>query len=85
MENVAAHIERLARAFLQGVRDLKIDTKTPPSSVGPLVVLRSKDAPAVLEKLTARDIIPSVRHDGVRFAFHVYNTMDDVNTALDRA
>jgi selenocysteine lyase/cysteine desulfurase len=82
MENVAAHIERLARAFMQGVRDLKINTKTPPSTVGPLVVVRSTNAPAALEKLTARDVIPSVRHDGIRFGFHVYNTMEDVNTAL---
>lgn len=35
MENVAAQIEKLTRAFLQGVRDLRIETKTPSSSVGP--------------------------------------------------
>jgi selenocysteine lyase/cysteine desulfurase len=82
MENVASHIERLARAFMQGVRDLKINTKTPSSTVGPLVVLRSNDAPAALAKLMARGVIPSVRRDGIRFGFHVYNTMDDVRAAL---
>ncbi len=82
MENVAAQIERLTRAFLSGVRDLRIESKTPASSVGPLVVLRSKDAAAMLAKLTARGIMASTRRDGVRFAFHVYNTMDDVGTAL---
>jgi selenocysteine lyase/cysteine desulfurase len=82
MENVAAQIERLARAFLAGARDLKIESKTPASSVGPLVVLRSKDAPAMLAKLMARGIVASVRHDGIRISFHVYNTMDDVHTAL---
>ena len=46
MENVAAQIERLTRAFLKGARDLRIETKTPSSSVGPLVVLRSVDAAA---------------------------------------
>jgi selenocysteine lyase/cysteine desulfurase len=82
MDNVAGQIERLTRAFLKGVHDLRIHTKTPSSSVGPLVVLRSKDAAMVLANLTARGIVASTRRDGVRFAFHVYNTPDDVNTAL---
>lgn len=82
MNNVAAQIERLTRTFLEGIRDLRIHSKTPASSVGPLVVLRSKDAGALLAKLTARNIVASTRRDGVRFAFHVYNIMDDVHTAL---
>jgi selenocysteine lyase/cysteine desulfurase len=82
MENVASQIERLTRAFLKGACDLRIESKTPPSSVGPLVVLRAKDAAAVLAELTARGIAISTRRDGVRFAFHVYNTLEDVNFAL---
>jgi selenocysteine lyase/cysteine desulfurase len=82
MDNVAAQIERLTGAFLKGVCDLRIESKTPSSSVGPLVVLRAKDAGTVLAKLTARGIAASTRRDGVRFAFHVYNTPEDVNVAL---
>jgi selenocysteine lyase/cysteine desulfurase len=82
MENVAAQIECLTRAFLQGVHDLRIESKTPADSVGPLVVLRSRDAALLVDKLTARGIVTSSRLDGVRFAFHVYNTMDDIHTAL---
>src|SRR5580658_8649094 len=82
MDNVAAQIERLTQAFLSGVRDLRIDSKTPSSSVGPLVVLRARDAAAVLPKLTARGIAVSMRRDGVRFSFHVYNTLEDVDVAL---
>jgi len=82
MDNVATQIERLTGAFLKGVRDLRIDSKTPPSSVGPLAVLRATEAAAVLAKLTARGIAVSTRRDGVRFAFHVYNTLEDVNVAL---
>jgi selenocysteine lyase/cysteine desulfurase len=82
MENVAAQIERLTRAFIQGVRDLKIESKTPASSVGPLVVLRSSDPAAIIQKLQARGIVASIRGDGVRIAFHVYNTLEDVHTAL---
>ncbi|HEV3202688.1 MAG TPA: hypothetical protein VGZ73_32565, partial [Bryobacteraceae bacterium] len=82
MENIACQIERLTRAFHQGARDLGIETKTPAESVGPLVVLRSKDAAAMIARLSARGIVASARHDGVRFAFHVYNTMEDVDMAL---
>lgn len=82
MENIASQIERLTRAFHQGARDLGIGSKTPAASVGPLVVLRSKDAAAMIARLTARGIVASARHDGVRFAFHVYNTLEDVQTAL---
>jgi len=82
MENVAAQIARLTGAFMQGARDLGITSKTPPSSVGPLVVLRATDAAAALAKLIARGLAVSTRRDGVRFAFHVYNTMEDVNVAL---
>jgi selenocysteine lyase/cysteine desulfurase len=82
MENVAAQIERLTAAFLKGVRDLRIESKTPSSSVGPLVVVRSNDAAVMLAKLTARGIAASTRRDGVRFAFHVYNTLEDVDIAL---
>jgi selenocysteine lyase/cysteine desulfurase len=82
MENVAKQIERLTQALLHGVRNLRIETKTPASSVGPLVVLRSIDAQAMLAKLTARGVVASTRRDGVRLAFHVYNTMEDVDTVL---
>jgi selenocysteine lyase/cysteine desulfurase len=82
MHNVAAQIERLVRAFLSGVSAMGIATKTPSSSVGPLVVLRAKDAPAALDRLAARGIVVSTRLDGVRFAFHVYNDQMDVDRAL---
>jgi selenocysteine lyase/cysteine desulfurase len=81
-ENIAAQIERLTRGFLKGVGDLGIDCKTPSSSVGPLVVLRARDAGTVLAKLAARGIAVSTRRDGVRFSFHVYNTLKDVDVAL---
>lgn len=82
MQNVASQIERLTQALLSGVRTLRIETKTPGNSVGPLVVLRSHDAQAMLAKLTARGVVASTRRDGVRLAFHVYNTMEDVDTVL---
>ena len=82
MARVAAQIEHLARTFHEGARNLGIESKTPPSSVGPLIVLRSKDAASLVAKLAERGIMVSARRDGVRFAFHFYNHLEDVHTAL---
>ena len=82
MENVASQVERLTHAFVAGAKKLGVSSKTPADTVGPLVVLRSRDAGAMVARLAARGIALSARRDGVRFAFHVYNTMEDVETAL---
>jgi selenocysteine lyase/cysteine desulfurase len=82
LPNVAAQIAHLTSAFLRGARSLGIVSKTADSSVGPLVVLRSSDPPALVGRLNERGIIVSARRDGVRFSFHVYNNLDDVNTTL---
>jgi selenocysteine lyase/cysteine desulfurase len=82
MENVAAQIAQLTRYFLQGTRALGIASKTPDTSVGPLVVLRSTDSSALVNKLAERGIDVSARLDGVRFSFHVYNNFADIDGAL---
>jgi selenocysteine lyase/cysteine desulfurase len=82
MQNVAVQIAQLTRNFLQGTRALGIASKTPDLSVGPLVVLRSTDPAALVGKLAERGVLVSARQDGVRFSFHVYNNLADVNTAL---
>ncbi|HET9399600.1 MAG TPA: aminotransferase class V-fold PLP-dependent enzyme, partial [Candidatus Acidoferrales bacterium] len=82
LENVAAQIKRLAQALIAGAHDLGIHVKTPESSVGPLVVLQSRDVDAVIAKLAAQNIVVSGRHDGLRISFHVHNTLDDVQQVL---
>ena len=47
------------------------------------MVLRSNDAPTLVSRLAERDIAVSARRDGVRFAFHVYNAIEDVHAALE--
>ena len=83
MESVAAHIRELAQALLERARSLGICAKTPADSVGPLVVLQSTDSALLLQKLAERNIVASNRHDGLRLAFHVYNTMDDAEAVMD--
>lgn len=83
MENVAGHIKKLMQALLSAAQDLGIKVKTPSDSAGPLAVLQSKDSNLLVQKLAESDIIASNRHDGLRIAFHVYNTMDDVKAVVD--
>jgi selenocysteine lyase/cysteine desulfurase len=83
MENVAAHIKGLTQSLLSCARDLGIKAKTPADSEGPLVVLQSTDSNLLVEKLAEKDIVASNRHDGLRIAFHVYNTMDDVRAVVE--
>jgi selenocysteine lyase/cysteine desulfurase len=83
MENVAAHIKRLAQSLLSCARDLGIRAKTPADSAGPLVVLQCKDSELLVQKLAESDIVASNRLDGLRISFHVYNTMDDVKAVVD--
>jgi selenocysteine lyase/cysteine desulfurase len=82
LSNVAAQIAQLARALLLGTRKLGIQPKTPPDTVGPLVVLQCANAAAVVEKLAAGGVVCSSRHDGLRLSFHVYNTLEDVQAVL---
>lgn len=83
MENVAAHVRKLTQSLLNAALDLGIRAKTPADSAGPLVVLQSKDSNLLVQKLAESDIVASNRHDGLRIAFHVYNTMDDVKAVME--
>lgn len=80
---VAEHIQTLSRALIEGARNLEIEIKTPLDSVGPLVVLRMKDAEAMVQKMAANNIVVSSRMDGLRVSFHLYNTFNDIGAVLD--
>jgi len=82
LTEIAEHVAGLAAALVRGARGMGIELKTPTDSVGPLVVLKSKDSNALVAKLAAQQIVVSNRHDGLRIAFHVYNTLDDVGAVL---
>ena len=82
MCGIAEHIDSLAASLLAGVRELGIEIKTPPDSVGPLIVLRARNADALVQKLAKNGIVVSSRRDGLRISFHVYNTHEDVQLLL---
>jgi selenocysteine lyase/cysteine desulfurase len=83
MAKVAAHIRNLTQSLLSNARELGIRVKTPADSAGPLVVLQSKDSTLLIRKLAENDIVASSRHDGLRIAFHVYNTVDDMKAVVE--
>jgi len=83
MDNVASHVERLTQYLLNYAHDLGIVAQTPADSVGPLVVLQSKDSALLVQKLAASNIVASNRHDGLRISFQVYNTVDDVEAVTE--
>jgi len=83
MEKVATHIKQLTQLLLGYARDLGISVKTPADSAGPLVVLQCIDSNLLVQKLAENNIIVSNRYDGLRIAFHVYNTTEDVEAVVD--
>lgn len=83
LERIAGRVKEASQALLEGARQLDIRVKTPPDSLGPLVVLQVKDANAMLAKLAERNIVASCRKDGIRISFHVYNNVQDVAAVLD--
>jgi selenocysteine lyase/cysteine desulfurase len=82
LREVAEHIETLAAALLSGIQEMNIQIKTPPDSVGPLVVLKCRDSVELVRRLAEEQIVVSNRRDGLRIALHVYNTIEDVNAVL---
>jgi selenocysteine lyase/cysteine desulfurase len=83
LDRIARHIEALAQQLIRSVSDLGIEMKTAADSVGPLVVLKCKNAPQLVEVLGKENIVVSCRKDGLRVSFHLYNTADDVSRLLE--
>jgi selenocysteine lyase/cysteine desulfurase len=81
---VGRQVERLAGRYARAARDHGFVVRTPlaPERCGPLVVVQSVDAPALVCKLAARGIIASCRGNGLRVAFHAYNTDGDADAVV---
>ncbi|HKB09437.1 MAG TPA: aminotransferase class V-fold PLP-dependent enzyme [Vicinamibacterales bacterium] len=84
-EAIGGHVARLTARYMSAARDGGFVVRTPfdPHRRGPLVVVQSLDAPALVERLAARGIIASNRGNGLRVSFHAYNTDADVDAVVD--
>jgi selenocysteine lyase/cysteine desulfurase len=60
-----------------------VRTPADPARRGPLVVVQSVDAPALVARLAARGIVASSRGNGLRVSFHAYNNEADVDAVVE--
>jgi selenocysteine lyase/cysteine desulfurase len=81
---VGRQVEHLASRYARAARGHGFVVRTPaaPERCGPLVVVQSVDAPELVCRLAARGIIASCRGNGLRVAFHAYNTDGDADAVV---
>jgi selenocysteine lyase/cysteine desulfurase len=75
------HVSGLAGRLIEGCAELGAHVVVPEGR-GPLVCIRSTDAPALVEALAADDVIASERDSNLRVSLHLYNTEDDIDAVL---
>jgi selenocysteine lyase/cysteine desulfurase len=83
-DTVATQIARLAARYHERAAAAGFVVRTPadPRRRGPLVVVQSLDAPALVERLAASGVIASARGNGLRVSFHAYNNDADVDAVI---
>ena len=81
---VAQQVEQLVERYRSAVDASGFVVLTPAERArrGPLVVVQSVDAPAMVTRLAARGIIASCRDNGLRVSFHAYNNVTDVDAVV---
>ena len=77
---IQAHVRGLVERLLAGLDELGARVVAPPR--GPLVCIRSTDAPALVAALADHHIVASERDSNLRISLHLYNTDDDVDAVL---
>jgi selenocysteine lyase/cysteine desulfurase len=81
---VSARIEQVVERYVSAADAAGFVVRTPMARErrGPLAVVQSVDAPALVARLAARGIITSSRGDGLRVSFHAYNNQADVDAVI---
>ncbi len=77
---IQRHVAGLVARLLAGLDELGASVAAEPR--GPLVCVRSTDAPALVRALAAEDVVASERDSSLRVSLHLYNTDDDVDAVL---
>ena len=77
---IAEHVRGLVERLVAGLDELGASLAAPPG--GPLVCVRSTDAPGLVRVLAEEDIVASERDSSLRVSLHLYNTADDVDAVL---
>ncbi len=81
---VGHQVEQLAERYHLAARAAGFVVRTPadPNRRGPLIVVQSVDAPALVSHLAQRGIVASCRDNGLRVSFHAYNNEEDVDAVV---
>lgn len=81
---VSLQITHVVERMVSCAVDLGLEVVTPLDAArrGPLVVLRARDAQALVTRLAARGVVASARGTGLRVSFHAYNDAGDVDAVL---
>jgi cysteine desulfurase / selenocysteine lyase len=81
---VAAHIQSLAGEIVGWAEERRIPLVTPanPAHRAGIVCLRPEHADRVSERLKEHGVIHSYREGGIRLAPHIYNTVEEIRSAL---
>jgi selenocysteine lyase/cysteine desulfurase len=77
---IAEHVRGLVARLRAGIDELGASVAAEPR--GPLVCIRSTDAPALVAALAEERIVTSERDSNLRVSLHLYNTEDDVDAVL---
>ena len=77
---IQEHVRGLVARLMAGLEELGAKVATQP--LGPLVCVRSTDAPAFVAALAEDAIVASERDSNLRISLHLYNTEDDVDAVL---
>jgi selenocysteine lyase/cysteine desulfurase len=77
---IQRHVAGLVERLLSGLDELGASVAAEPR--GPLVCIRSTDAPALVAALAADDVVASERDSNLRVSLHLYNTDADVDAVL---
>lgn len=82
---VERYVASLADAIVREARDAGIELVTPADAAhrAGVVSLRPRDAEGKSETLRAAGVTHSLREGAIRFAPHVYNTAEEVRSALE--
>ena len=75
------HVRGLVGRLIDGTADLS-GAVVAPEGEGPLVCIRSIDAPALVAALGTDGIVTSERDSNLRVSLHLYNTDEDVDAVL---
>jgi cysteine desulfurase / selenocysteine lyase len=83
-ENVRDHILGLNRYLEEKLKEIHVPVLSvvKPEYRSGITIIKVDDPKSVVEKLAARKIIVSVRGEGVRISFHIFNNRSDVDQLI---